>query len=93
VERVVLRVRGGEKTVGYIRIQVGGSFVGHYGINSVSEEFSAMENGHADAVARAIEYLASVVLPRATALDHDLHEEGEKPRDGFTPKRITKEEA
>lgn len=75
--------------MGYINVQIGGSFVGKYGIRAVTEQFSAMEHGHADAVARAIEYLSSVVLPRATALDHDLHEKGAKPAGGFTPKRIS----
>lgn len=74
--------------MGYINVQVGGSFVGHYGLNSVGEQFGAMENGHADAVAQAIEYLAATVLPRAIALDHQLHEEGAKPDGGFTSKRI-----
>lgn len=75
--------------MGYVNVQVGGSFVGHFGIKSVIEQFSAMEHGHADAVARAIEYLSSVVLPRATALDHELQAAGEAPSGGFTPKRIT----
>jgi hypothetical protein len=75
--------------MGYINVTTGGSFVGQYGLTSVTEQFVALDHGHADAVARAIEYLAEVVLPRATALDHELHEQGEKPRKGFTPDRIT----
>lgn len=75
--------------MGYINVSVGGSFVGHFGIRGVTEQFSAMENGHADATARAIEYLSSVVLPRAIALDHDLHNKGHAPSGGFTPSRIT----
>lgn len=75
--------------MGYINVQVRGSFVGQFGIKGVDEQFSAMEHGHADAVARAIEYLSSVVLPRATALDHKLQAEGAQPSAGFTPKRIT----
>ena len=74
--------------MGYINVQVGGSFVGQFGIKSATEQFSAMEHGHADAVARAIEYLSSVVLPRATALDHKLQAEGAQPTGGFTPKRV-----
>jgi hypothetical protein len=77
--------------MGYVNVQVGGSFVGQYGMQSVTEQFSALENGHADAVARAIQYLAEVVLPRATALDHDLHDDGARPDGGFTPSRITRE--
>ena len=59
--------------MGYVNVSVGGSFVGHYGIGAVTETFSAEEHGHADAVARAIEYLSGIVLPRATAFDHQLH--------------------
>lgn len=76
--------------MGYIAIKVGGSFVGKFGLDSVTEDFSALKHGHADAVARAIEYLSSVVLPRATALDHQLHDQGSSPQDGYTPKRIVK---
>lgn len=75
--------------MGYVNVQVGGSFVGQYGIDAATEQFSALQHGHADAVARAIQYLAEVVLPRATALDHDLHDQGSSPSGGFTPKRIT----
>lgn len=46
--------------------------------------FSAMEHGHANAVAAAIVYLSEDVLPRAIALDHKLHDEGKKPTDGFS---------
>lgn len=75
--------------MGYVNVQVGGSFVHHYGMESVVEQFDAQSHGHADAVARAIEYLSAVVLPRATALDHDLHSEGSAPTLGFTPERIS----
>ncbi len=75
--------------MGYLRIEIGGSFVGRFGITAVVEEFSALENGHADAVGRAIDYLAGQVLPRATALDHELHADGQIPHGGFTPDRIT----
>jgi hypothetical protein len=74
--------------MGYVNVRIGGSFVGHFGIRSVEESFSALEHGHADAVGRAIEYLSSVVLPRATALDHELHEQGATPNRTFTPDRI-----
>ncbi len=68
--------------MGMIRIDVAGSF----GRKNGSKQFSAMKNGHADAVAQAIEYLSSNLLPYATALDHQLHDEGEKPSDGFARK-------
>ena len=45
--------------------------------------FSAMKNGHADAVAQAIEYLAAHLLPDATALDHKLHAQQQVPEEGF----------
>lgn len=44
---------------------------------------SAIMNGHADAVAQAIEYLAKEVLPNATAKDHELHGQGVTPEEGF----------
>jgi hypothetical protein len=77
--------------MGYIRIEVNGSFldvVDGPAPKMVSETFSAQNHGHADATARAIQYLAEVVLPRATALDHDLHQEGVMPDQSFTPLRI-----
>ncbi len=74
--------------MGFVKVEVGGSFVGQYGLSSIAERFAALHNGHADAVARAIQYLSEVVLPRATALDHELHEEGDTPIKGFTPDRI-----
>lgn len=66
--------------MGLIRIELGGSF------GKKVYSFSAMKNGHADAVASAIEWLSGVVLPDATALDHKLHENGDKPQDGFERK-------
>jgi len=68
--------------VGQITITIAGSF----GRKNGSRSFSAMKNGHADAVAQAIEYLASDVLPFSTALDHDLHTGGDQPADGFRRK-------
>lgn len=47
------------------------------------KKFSARANGHADAVARAIEYLAADLLPKGTAKDHKLHGQGIKPENGF----------
>ena len=55
--------------------------VGSFGQREKS--FSAMEHGHADAVAKAIEYLSGDLLPSATAQDHMLHEQGERPQKGF----------
>lgn len=47
------------------------------------EVFSAMDGGHADADAQAIQYLSQVQLPEAIRLDHELAAQGEKPRLGF----------
>ena len=63
--------------MGVLRIETHGSF----GYEVV--EFTAMKHGHADVVAQAIEHLAGNMLPRATALDHSLHSEGEKPEGGW----------
>ena len=64
--------------MGAIRIEVMGSF----GRNNTVKTFSAMKCGHADAVAQAIEFLSGTLLPAATALDHKLHDEGDKPSSG-----------
>ena len=69
--------------MGQITISITGSF----GRKNGYRTFSAMKNGHADAVAQAIEYLAAEVLPFSTALDHQIHGEGEQPMDGFERKR------
>lgn len=71
--------------MGTIKISTGGSF--GYRV----KEFKAVTNGHADAVAQAIEWLAGEVLPEATAQDHALHDQGEQPQDGFR-RKVTKEE-
>lgn len=63
--------------MGMIRIEMRGSF----GVRS--KEFSAMEHGHADAVAQAIEWLSGDVLPLAIRTDHQLHERDEKPSGPF----------
>lgn len=63
--------------MGQIRIILNGSF----GRNE--KAFSAMTNGHAGATARAIEWLSGKVLPGSTALDHKLHDKGDKPTKGF----------
>lgn len=63
--------------MGMIKIKVEGSF------RRRSEVFSAMEHGHARAVADAIKWLAEEVLPEAIKQDHVLHEDGAKPERGF----------
>ena len=69
--------------MGMITVQLAGSFTKRDGFPVASNSFSAMTNGHADAVAKAIEWLAKDVLPAATALDHKLHDQGDKPTAGF----------
>lgn len=64
--------------MGIIRIQMMGSFPRE------GKDFGAIEHGHAHAVAQAIAWLAEDVLPWAIARDHALHDEGAKPRRGFT---------
>ena len=64
--------------MGQITINISGSFNPAYGTT-----FTAIETGHADCVAQAIEFLSKTVLPRAIEQDHELHEQGEKPRKGF----------
>jgi hypothetical protein len=63
--------------MGQITIKTTGSFPDD------ARTFSAIQHGHADAVGQAIEYLASVVLPKATALDHKLHSEASTPASGW----------
>lgn len=63
--------------MGQLIIQTTGSFP-----NPTTETFSALEHGHAHAVAQAIEHLASVELPLAIALDHELAAEGHAPTSG-----------
>lgn len=68
--------------MGMITVSIKGSF--NYKEEFLEDkEFSAQEYGHADAVARAIEYLSGVVLPRATFLDHKLQTGGHLPDKGF----------
>jgi hypothetical protein len=63
--------------MGVLNIQTGGSFP------SRNRTFGAMEHGHAHAVAEAIEWLASEVLPAAIEQDHQLQAKGAEPRKGF----------
>jgi hypothetical protein len=64
--------------MGIINITVQGSFK-----NPTVRQFSAMHGGHAQAVAEAIEFLSSELLPSAIEQDHALHEKGAKPDIGF----------
>ena len=59
--------------MGKLVINTRGSFPN----NKIHEE-SAMLGGHAAAIGRGIEYLASL-LPAAIELDHQLHEDGQTP--------------
>lgn len=68
--------------MGRIIIKIEGSFKDG-GVDDKQHIYSAETHGHADAVSRAIEHLSRYVLPKATALDHKLHEEGHKPDGGF----------
>lgn len=63
--------------MGEINIKLGGSF------GMKNAQFSAMQNGHAAAVAKAIQYLSEEVMPAAIRSDHDLHEDGAKPEGQF----------
>lgn len=62
--------------MGLLSIHARGSFPDQ------ARTFSAMEHGHAHAVAQAIEWLSSEVLPAAIAQDHRLHAEGATPSAG-----------
>jgi hypothetical protein len=62
--------------MGQIRIQTWGSFP------TQDEQFTALTDGHAQAVADAIQFLATFVLPEAIERDHRLHEDGHKPPGG-----------
>jgi len=66
--------------MGMITITTAGSF------GNGSKTFSAITNGHADAVAQAIEWLSGKLLPEATAQDHQLHDQGSIPNEGFKRK-------
>lgn len=68
--------------MGLIRIQVVGSF----GEKNGTKEFGAITHGHAHAVADAIKFLSGELLPHAVNIDHELHEEGAKPNNGFVKK-------
>ncbi len=64
--------------MGMMKINTTGSFQ-----PALDKEFSAMKHGHASAVAEAIEWLSSEVLPLAIEQDHALHSEDAFPEEGF----------
>ena len=68
--------------MGMIRIEFRGSF---HDVDAITDpiEFSAEEGGHADAIARALEFLAGTIQGPAIALDHKLAKEGHEPRKPF----------
>ncbi|HEV2071058.1 MAG TPA: hypothetical protein VGR26_14810 [Acidimicrobiales bacterium] len=63
--------------MGVLTVTTSGSFP------TRTRTFGAITNGHAHAVAEAIRFLADEVLPAAIEQDHQLHDQGSKPRDGF----------
>jgi hypothetical protein len=63
--------------MGFVNIETGGSFP------TRRKAFGAIDHGHAHAVAEAIAWLSTEVLPAAVEQDHRLHERGAKPRHGF----------
>lgn len=63
--------------MGVLRVDLSGSFP------TRSKTFGAMAHGHAAAVAEAIAWLATDILPDAIAQDHKLHSEGATPNKGF----------
>lgn len=63
--------------VGVLTIETVGSFPNQ------RRNFSAIDRGHAHAVAEAIKYLSEDVLPEAIERDHRLHDKGAKPAQGF----------
>lgn len=66
--------------MGMLTITTNGSF------GNTHKVFKSQTNGHAHAIAEAIEYLSSELLPEAIAQDHELHASGGQPEDGFRRK-------
>lgn len=64
--------------MGVITINIQGSFS-----EKTTRQFSAFHGGHALAVAEAIEFLSSKLLPGAIEQDHQLQAEGAAPDVGF----------
>ncbi len=50
---------------------------------TLEQTFSAEEGGHANALARAIQYISLDLLPKAIQKDHKLHDEGVRPAIDF----------
>lgn len=63
--------------MGMIHIETAGSFPHR------RKSFSALDHGHARAVADAIKWLSEEVLPEAIKQDHILHADQAKPEKGF----------
>jgi hypothetical protein len=63
--------------MGMLTINLQGSF------GNGQAKFSAMDKGHAAAVAEAIEYLSRVEMPKAIENDHRCHADGMEPGKGF----------
>ena len=63
--------------MGMITIESRGSFP------TRRKEFGAITHGHAHAVQEAIAYLVDEMLPAAINKDHQLHDEGAAPTQGF----------
>jgi len=74
--------------MGMLKIQTYGSF------RQYERTYSAMNHGHAHAVADAIKFLSDVVLPEAIENDHKCHDDGVKPGLGFykNPQEVVKKE-
>lgn len=66
--------------MGMIEIRTYGSFPIHV------ESFGPADCGHVDTVADALEWVASVLLPEAHVLDHELHDGGDVPPSGWDRK-------
>lgn len=64
--------------MGVLTVELKGSF-GKFRTQS----FSAMEVGHAQAIANAIKYLADVEMPAAIKNDHECQRDGIEPSKGF----------
>ena len=63
--------------MGMIVINFKGSF------SNCTMSFSAQEQGHAAALAKAIAWMASGPMQDAIANDHRCHAEGIEPKEGF----------
>lgn len=68
--------------MGYINIEIGGSFGNTKPHSNIQRQFSALELGHAAALAEAIEFLAEL-LPLSIDLDHRLQAIHSMPGRGF----------